>query len=233
MLTPLTHWMFAQYMTASLLLTMYATEYCWIENFPWIDPSVTKPTLTWLIPLRMPLVPILPGPSMAEEAATPRQWWLAHHTALFSQTLSTSVRRPSLLSKCTQARDIETRFIQKYIGDLYIYIEYSGRLGKRQILKRGKIIFCNYSTWSRWTIPPPLHSGASCSGRGLVMTGRHGRPKIDFPGTHGRPSGGKCPIHPKHPLFGTNESPSLQIIDTRLKDICADHKKQSSNPFLT
>ena len=56
------------------------------------------------------------------------------------------------------------------------------------------------------------------------MTGRHGRPKIDFPGTHGRPSGGKCPIHPKHPLFGTNESPSLQIIDTRLKDICADHK---------
>ena len=109
------------FMTASLLLTMYATEYCWIENFPWIDPSVTKPTLTWLIPLRMPLVPILPGPSMAEEAATPRQWWLAHHTALFSQTLSTSVRRPSLLSKCTQAGDIETRFIQKYIGDLYIY----------------------------------------------------------------------------------------------------------------
>ena len=86
------------FMTASLLLTRYATEYCWIENFPCIDPSVTKPTLTWLIPLRMPLVPILPGPSMAEEAATPRQWWLAHHTALFSQTLSTSVRRPSLLS---------------------------------------------------------------------------------------------------------------------------------------
>ena len=91
-----------------------------IENFPCIDHSVTQPTLTWLIPLRMPLVPILPGPSMAEEAATPRQWWLAHHTALFSQALSTSVRRPSLLSKCTQAGDIETRFIQKYIGDLYI-----------------------------------------------------------------------------------------------------------------
>ena len=54
------------------------------------------------------------------------------------------------------------------------------------------------------------------------MTGRHGRPKIDFPGTHGRPSGGRCPILPKHPLFGTNESPSLQIIDTRLKDICAE-----------
>ena len=76
-------------MTASLLLTRYVSEYYWIEIFHYIDPSVTQPTLTWLIPLRMPLVPILPGPSMAEEAATPRQWWLAQaHRTILADSLN-------------------------------------------------------------------------------------------------------------------------------------------------
>merc|ERR1719397_1458551 len=35
------------------------------------------PSRAWLSPLRMPLVPILPGPSMAVEAPAGRQWWLA------------------------------------------------------------------------------------------------------------------------------------------------------------
>ena len=76
--------------------------------------------------------------------------------------------------------------------------------------------------------PPPTRGPAVQAG--LVMTGRHGRPKtpwtqadFDFPGTHGRPPSGIQPIYSQHPLYGTNGSSPLTSMFIWSSRLCWFH----------
>ena len=167
-----------------------------------LPQKITKTfELTWLSPLRIPLVPILPGPSMAVEAPAGRQWWPAQPTALNSRTkvtLSTSVRRPGPLWKCTlKMEEYGLDLFQKYMRDLYIYVL---ETSEEILFEARQNNFLRLSTWSADNLSP-------LEGQ-LVMTGRHGRPQTpwtqtgsSFPGTHGKPSGGTRPKYSKQALF--------------------------------